>query len=365
LSSKKPNETEILLVGDISSAALDADIIRELPCRLCNDINEAVALAGSRGFAVIAVVMASLGTRLEAGLEALRHANQTARIYLFAQMYEEPIALELLRSGHNGANLADDYFICPLRTQDLYGLIPDNNITKPHSRRPITDIDTAQQKKDEVIAQLSRLALEDDLTAAKNRRYIREFLRQIIQHARGRDLNVTLLVFDIDDFKHYNDLYGHPVGDMILTQAVLLMQKCCRVHDVVGRIGGDEFAVVFWDRPKQQNDGGKNKNLVPGRPLQERRSTQGRHPREPLFIAERFQREFGSTKLPLLGPAGKGVLTISGGLASFPRDGETADELFVQADAALLDAKQSGKNTIYLVGKPKNNSTTDPTKTNL
>jgi len=61
------------------------------------------------------------------------------------------------------------------------------------------------------------------------------------------------------------------------------------------------------------------------------------------------------TQLHLLGPEGKGVLTISGGLASFPRDGSTIQELFQQADKALLEAKRSGKNRIYLVGKPQSN----------
>ena len=54
----------------------------------------------------------------------------------------------------------------------------------------------------------------------------------------------------------------------------------------------------------------------------------------------------------MLGPEGKGVLTISGGLASFPRDGSNIQELFGQADKALLEAKRSGKDRIYLVGKP-------------
>jgi PleD family two-component response regulator len=61
--------------------------------------------------------------------------------------------------------------------------------------------------------------------------------------------------------------------------------------------------------------------------------------------------------LGVLGAEGKGVLTISGGLASFPRDGNTSEELFLQADRALLEAKRSGKNRIYLVGKPENNIT--------
>ena len=59
----------------------------------------------------------------------------------------------------------------------------------------------------------------------------------------------------------------------------------------------------------------------------------------------------------MLGPEGKGVLTISGGLASFPRDAANTEELFNQADAALLEAKRSGKNSIYLVGKAKNDIT--------
>jgi PleD family two-component response regulator len=58
-----------------------------------------------------------------------------------------------------------------------------------------------------------------------------------------------------------------------------------------------------------------------------------------------------------LGPEGKGVLTISGGLASFPRDGSNIEELFQQADKALLEAKRSGKNRIYLVGKPQSDIT--------
>jgi PleD family two-component response regulator len=55
----------------------------------------------------------------------------------------------------------------------------------------------------------------------------------------------------------------------------------------------------------------------------------------------------------MLGPEGKGVLTISGGLASFPRDASDTDHLLRRADEALLDAKKSGKNRIYLVGKPQ------------
>jgi len=79
------------------------------------------------------------------------------------------------------------------------------------------------------------------------------------------------------------------------------------------------------------------------------------HPKEVISVAKRFQKELEKAELHLLGPAGKGVLTISGGLASLGDGCSTAQELFEQADKALLAAKRSGKNRIYLVGRPEGN----------
>jgi PleD family two-component response regulator len=84
------------------------------------------------------------------------------------------------------------------------------------------------------------------------------------------------------------------------------------------------------------------------------------HPREAIFIAKRLVKELEKAELSGfsgLGPEGRGVLAISGGLASFPRDGSTIQELFQRADEALLEAKRSGKNRIYLVGKPQSDIT--------
>ena len=171
----------------------------------------------------------------------------------------------------------------------------------------------------------------------KNRRYLWEFGRQIIAHAAKLGGQVTLLVFDIDNFKHYNDVYGHAAGDQILREAAVLMKWCCRAHDVVARIGGDEFAVIFWDDPKR------------GSSSKERRFFK-EHPTEPIFISNRFRRQFNNSELKFIGPDGKGLLTISGGLAAYPRDGNDVEQLMKKADDALLDAKRSGKNRIYLVG---------------
>ncbi len=327
----------ILLAGDISGVFLNTVSVTD-SYEVCDNISGAIDTASKSNFAAIGVVI--YGTsKLESALKSLRE-NCNAKIILLAQMYEEPIAIRMVGSTFNGTSLADEYLVCPIEASKLY-----ESITSPQQRlgketvSPVT-LDATIEKR---IRILERLATEDDLTGLKNRRYIWEFSRQIIERAGEKNGRVTLLVFDIDNFKHYNDVYGHYAGDEVLKQAAVLMRRCCRSHDVVGRIGGDEFAVIFWDSFRKKPSGKES----------ERRLAMTDHPKEAIFIAKRFIGEFEKAELPLLGPEGKGVLTISGGLASYPRDGSTIQELFEQADRALLEAKRSGKNRIYLVGKPQ------------
>ncbi len=329
--SSGEDNPKILLIGDMAEAFLDADDVRKLNLRTRTNILDGIEAAASEDYTVIAVAMSDSAAKLSSALKALRNANSKARIILLAQMYQEPTARQFVGSDSNGAGLADDYLICPTNFSYLV-----SRISHLESRA------TSDEIRDTKIRELEKLAVTDELTGLKNRRYIREFARQIIEHTRKQNGRVTLLTFDIDDFKRYNDVYGHSAGDEILRQAAILMQHCCRRHDIVGRIGGDEFAVIFWDDPNRKPTDA------------ERRLAAADHPKEAIFVANRLREELSKAQLPLLGPKGQGVLTISGGLASFPRDGSTVDELFDQADKALLDAKRSGKNRIYLVGKPEN-----------
>jgi PleD family two-component response regulator len=196
-------------------------------------------------------------------------------------------------------------------------------------------------------ASLKYLATVDELTGAYNRRYLEHFLRQMIERNQKEHTEVTLLLFDIDEFKYYNDTYGHSAGDEVLQQATVLMQRCCRAHDVVTRMGGDEFAVVFWD------SGHRRKNYHPSENQPAGKHSLKSHPEMVLFLSNRFRRIMQTSEFTSLGPDARGVLTISGGLASYPWDGKTVEELLAKADDALLQAKRSGKNRIYLVGQPK------------
>ena len=343
------NARKILLIGDIGRAFLDANAATETRSEICADMSEAIDIAARKNFAAIAIVMSGISAKLSSDLKALRD-NCDAKIILLAQMYEEPIAIHLVNLPYNGSSLADDYFICPVGADSFYESIMTNGDRGKTEAAPSAPVDTSTETR---IRYLERLATEDDLTGLKNRRYIWEFSRQIIEYAKKENGRVTLLVFDIDDLKKYNDIYGHHAGDEILKQAAVLMRRSCRGHDVVGRVGGDEFAVIFWDDPQQERAAAPSKS-------EERRSSHADHPAEAITIANRFVKELGNAEMSTfggLGPGGKGVLTISGGLASYPRDGETIEQLFQQADKALLEAKRSGKNRIYLVGKPQNDIT--------
>jgi len=181
-------------------------------------------------------------------------------------------------------------------------------------------------------AALHKLAITDHLTGAYNRRYFYHLTDQLLARAKAERFRVTLLLYDIDDFKRYNDTYGHAAGDEILRQTAKLMKRITRSHDVVARIGGDEFAVLFWDaEPPRRPD--------------------SRHPQAAGALANRFLEALAGHQCPSLGPEAKGVLTISGGLATYPWDGQTCRDLLRHADEGLRQAKRSGKSAIHLVGE--------------
>jgi two-component system cell cycle response regulator len=174
---------------------------------------------------------------------------------------------------------------------------------------------------------LRRSAFVDHLTGAWNRRYFDRALDAAVRRARVERRPVTVLIFDIDDFKHYNDSYGHAAGDEILIETVNLLTALTRPTDRVCRVGGDEFAVIF-DEP----DGPREAGSTP--------------PTSVSQITKRFQAQICGHRFPKLGEQAAGSLSISGGLATFPWDGNDPTSLVEHADRLCMASKQDGKNAI-------------------
>ena len=175
--------------------------------------------------------------------------------------------------------------------------------------------------------ELEQMAWTDHLTGAGNRRALERVLDSVLERAGNDQQAVTVMCFDIDDFKQYNDRFGHEAGDNVLCETVQLLSSVIRRGDHVFRVGGDEFVVVFAD---------------PSGP----RSPSSQPPESIEQIAERFQQQVGNLQLPQIGMDAPGSLSISAGLVTYPRDGNTTRELLSKADKLALKSKRSGKNVI-------------------
>ncbi len=162
------------------------------------------------------------------------------------------------------------------------------------------------------------LSVRDSLTEAFNHRYFQETLaKELTRHERSGN-PFTLGMLDIDDFKKINDLFGHPVGDVVLKGLVEEMVRSVREMDTVARYGGEEFALIF---PETTTD-------------------------QALLVADRLRRRVASRLFSSPGVPHPLGITVSIGLASFPEDGATKRALVERADQALYQAKRSGKNCL-------------------
>jgi diguanylate cyclase (GGDEF)-like protein len=164
-----------------------------------------------------------------------------------------------------------------------------------------------------------RSAITDHLTGLFNRGHFEACLRKEVNRCRRYGQSVSLLMVDLDDFKRINDLHGHPAGDAALREVGRLLVQRVRDIDVASRYGGEEFVVI----------------------LPETRRTNA------YVVAERIRREV-ERHFRRKGANGEARLTLSGGIASFPEDAETPEQLVERADQALYRAKREGKNRIAI-----------------
>ena len=165
---------------------------------------------------------------------------------------------------------------------------------------------------------LNRLATVDVLTGIANRRSFQCGITAMLERAERREEPLALVFCDIDYFKRINDSYGHPFGDEVLQQVARLFACVVRTNDLAARIGGEEFAILL-----------ENTDPAGAWKVAERLR---------LLVAG-LQLQFGSEVAPV---------TISLGIANYPDDAQTKEQLVNCADQALYQAKSTGRNRTFI-----------------
>lgn len=168
---------------------------------------------------------------------------------------------------------------------------------------------------------LENLAMTDELTCICNRRAFTDNLKKEISRSLRKHIKLSVLIIDIDFFKKINDTYGHQIGDKALKHFVLEASKTLRDEDLIGRIGGEEFAVLLPDTKVD----------------------------DAYIIANRLRQKIEKSLLEVSGF--KIQYTVSVGVESLKDKGISLSVLMNNADKALYKAKENGRNRVEIFGR--------------
>ncbi len=222
-------------------------------------------------------------------------------------------ALLGMRSG------ADDYLTKPLDIGDLEKcLIGAQRVTT--LQRQIVEQNAQLQRLN---GDLARAARTDALTGLGNRLRLREQLQQIRDMIWRYGLDYSVAMCDVDNFKRFNDRYGHVAGDDVLRSISGAIMRACRTTDLAFRYGGEEIAILLPDPPAAAG-----------------------------VAIERLRAAVEALAIPHAGNDAVGVVTLSAGVAPLlPVAGEDLEAMLRAADTALYDAKRLGRNRV-IVAEP-------------
>ncbi len=154
----------------------------------------------------------------------------------------------------------------------------------------------------------------DELTSVYNRRYFNLAIKRELKRAKRYNRPLCLFVFDVDDFKLFNDKHGHAIGDEVLRIIGITLKESFRQEDTICRFGGEEFTIILPEVNTQAA----------------------------LIACKRFSEILKTTSIEKI----KSPISVSGGISEFPTHGETPEDLYSKADIALYKVKNSGKDNI-------------------
>lgn len=225
-----------------------------------------------------------------------------------------------------------ELLIMPLKAKDaVNGIIVADNI---YTKKPISEEDIkiftmlANQaglaiENSHLYEMVVRQSLTDPITGMWNHRFFQEKLREELTKTDQLKLPLSLAIIDIDNFKRLNDTYGHQHGDLVLKQLAAIFKESSREVDFICRYGGEEFALILVGTNRQQS----------------------------LDVSERIRTRIEQHRFPGRQEDQSLSLTVSIGLATYPDDCQSKEDLIALADKAMYIAKFSGKNKTCLASE--------------
>jgi diguanylate cyclase (GGDEF)-like protein len=297
--------------------------------------------AGAATFVVAAVApeggAPGIGTEVQCGRGEIGFVAETQLVVGRQDLAAKELR-ERIKPGPDSLPGLQPEFYAPLVfDQETLGLIA---LSRP--RRRAGDGKAALQLISQTAAQAlhahaaySRIqtsAEKDSLTGLLNKRRIEHLLSELIYRTACATYDLgsgaaagglSIFLFDIDHFKHYNDTNGHPPGDKLLQELARLVQDGIRKDDMLGRFGGEEFLLIM-----------PNTNLG-----------------QALAAANNVRAAIAAHKFAFAEKQPLGMISVSGGVAEYPHDGKDAASLVGAADAALYEAKRQGRNRVQAASR--------------
>ena len=241
-------------------------------------------------------------------IKAVRDAGKDVPLLVMTGFASIEYAVESMKAG------ATDFITKPLKFDHVMLIV--NRVLETSALRRLA-------REREYYKDLSN---SDGLTQIGNYRHFNHVLRLEVDRQRRYGRPLTLLMIDIDDFKRTNDRFGHLIGDMVLIKIAALLRDEVRGFDFVARYGGDEFTVIL---PEVSEHAAQ---------------AVGRRILRTIAL-----HEFSSPEYKEIGP-----VTVTIGIASFPKDADEAQDLVAKADRAMYAGKSAGKNCLCIFGDEQN-----------
>ncbi len=199
-----------------------------------------------------------------------------------------------------------------------FGQLVSNDICmRSAARYAVRDLVELEQEK----CDLFELATIDPLTKALNRRAFTRFSERELNRFKRDNTRLTTLMLDIDHFKQVNDVHGHAVGDRVLAKMVSVAASVLRQEDLIGRLGGEEFAIVLVDSGAEAA----------------------------VRVADRIRQAIKQVKFP--GESGPFNVTVSIGVAEPFFAEPSINDVLERADAALYEAKRTGRDRVVVAAE--------------